>query len=220
LTTNFKPSVFFIKNDLDEFREQLPISPADSIENYQITPLTYLDEQNKIIKTLDNALPIEYHAWEKSIIYHSNMINLSKTEETGWIPTRDCRTLATYQKEILGEFNIYKPKYINPQQNSTVFEIPIEPHMIPIRKEKTTIHKKMNPLKNNKESRLHRTRNVLARVGLTGVLPDNQDDSHYRHHHHHHDKYKETIKIKSTNFWNLSNDFYYDLNTEQDFQSK
>ncbi|CAF0789128.1 unnamed protein product [Adineta steineri] len=245
----------------DEFREQLPISPTDSIENYQITPLTYFDEQNKMIKTFDNALPIEYRAWEKSIIYHSNMINLSKTEETGWIPTRDCRTLATYQKEILGEFNIfkfrnihiddrnrainwhsifpfndsiilknimdnhnfqfdlnYKPKYINPQQNSTVFEIPIEPHMIPIRKEKTTIHKRINSLKNNKESRLHRTRNVLARVGLTGVLPDNHDDSHY--HHHHHDKYKETIKIKSTNFWNLSNDFYYDLNTEQDFQSK
>ncbi|CAF0825744.1 unnamed protein product [Adineta steineri] len=92
----------------DEFREQLPISPADSIENYQITPLTYFDEQNKIIETFDNALPIEYHAWEKSIIYHSNMINLSKTEETGWIPTRDCRTLATYQKEILSEFNIFK----------------------------------------------------------------------------------------------------------------
>ncbi len=48
-------------------------------------------------------LPIEYHSWENSIIYHSNSINPSKTEDIGWIPTRDCRTLASYQKEILGE---------------------------------------------------------------------------------------------------------------------
>ena len=46
------------------------------------------------------------------------------------------------------------------------------------------------------------------------MLPDNHDD------YHRNDKHKETIKIKSTSFWNLSNDCYYDLNTEQDFLSK
>ena len=67
-----------------------------------------------------------------------------------------------------------------------------------------------------KESRLHRTRNVLARAGLIGVLPDNNDD----HYHYHRDKCKENLKIKSISFWNLSNDFYYDQNIEQDFLSK
>jgi len=61
------------------------------------------------------------------------------------------------------------------------------------------------------ENRLHRTRNVLAHAGLTGVLPD--DD-------HHRDKSKENFKTKSISFWNLSNDIYYDFNNEQDFLSK
>jgi hypothetical protein len=47
-------------------------------------------------------------------------------------------------------------------------------------------------------------------VGLTGVLPDD----------HHRDKYKENVKIQRISFWNLSNDFYYDVNSEQDFLSK
>jgi hypothetical protein len=60
------------------------------------------------------------------------------------------------------------------------------------------------------ESRLHRTRNVLARAGLTGILPDD----------HHRDKSKENFKTKSISFWNLSNDIYYDFNNQQDFLSK
>jgi hypothetical protein len=63
------------------------------------------------------------------------------------------------------------------------------------------------------EIRLHRTRNVLARAGLIGVLPDEHND-------HHRDKHKENVKTKSISFWNLSNDFYYDSNTDQDFLSK
>ncbi len=60
------------------------------------------------------------------------------------------------------------------------------------------------------ESRLHRTRNVLVRAGLVGVLSDD----------HHRDKYKENLETKSISFWNLSNDIYYDFNNKQDFLSK
>ncbi|CAF1216007.1 unnamed protein product [Rotaria sordida] len=236
----------------------------NSTESYETKPLLYSDEQNEILTIFDNVLPIEYHSWENSIIYHSNTINTLKTDETGWIPTRECRTLATYQKEILGrnvdfientrfddhdramnwysifpftdtvilknmmdnknfQFDLnYKAKYINPQQDPTVMELPIEPPVIPIRKEKTTTHSNINSLKNNKENRLRRTRNVLARAGLIGILPDTHDDYHHHHHHHHHyrDKNKEDIKVKSVSFWNLSNDFYYDFNVEQEFLSK
>ncbi|CAF1507175.1 unnamed protein product, partial [Rotaria sordida] len=215
----------------------------NSTESYETKPLLYSDEQNEILTIFDNVLPIEYHSWENSIIYHSNTINTLKTDETGWIPTRECRTLATYQKEILGrnvdfienirfddhdramnwysifpftdtvilknmmdnknfQFDLnYKAKYINPQQDPTVMELPIEPPVIPIRKEKTTTHSNINSLKNNKENRLRRTRNVLARAGLIGILPDTHDDYHHHHHHHHHhhyrDKNKEDIKVKS-----------------------
>ncbi len=33
------------------FREQLPMPPSHSTENYQVKPLTYSDEQNEIMKT-------------------------------------------------------------------------------------------------------------------------------------------------------------------------
>ncbi|CAF4441401.1 unnamed protein product [Rotaria magnacalcarata] len=86
----------------DSFREQQPIFLPDPIEICETQPLPYRDEENEIIKAFDNILPIEYREWENSIVYHSNTITLLKTEETGWIPTRECQTLATYQKEILG----------------------------------------------------------------------------------------------------------------------
>ena len=57
---------------------------------------------------------------------------------------------------------------------------------------------------------MHRTRHVLARAGLIGVLPDD----------HRRDKQKEPLKIKPISIWNLSNDFYYDSNIEQDFLAK
>ncbi|CAF4278612.1 unnamed protein product, partial [Rotaria sordida] len=76
----------------DIFREQLPIMLPDSTESYETKPLLYSDEQNEILTIFDNVLPIEYHSWENSIIYHSNTINTLKTDETGWIPTRECRT--------------------------------------------------------------------------------------------------------------------------------
>ncbi|CAF4558936.1 unnamed protein product [Rotaria sp. Silwood1] len=223
------------------FREQLPILLPDSTENYETKPLLYSNEQNEILKTFDDVLPIEYQSWENSIIYHSNTVNPLKTEETGWIPTRECRTLASYQKEILGRnvdfientrfddhdramnwysifpfTDAYKAKYINPQQDPTVIELQIEPPVVPIRKEKPTTHSNVNSLKNNKENRLRRTRNVLARAGLIGILPDARDDYHHNNPH----KKKEDIKVKSVSFWNLSNDFYYDFNIEQEFLSK
>ncbi|CAF2370191.1 unnamed protein product [Rotaria sp. Silwood2] len=230
----------------DTFREQLPIVLPDPAENYETKPLLYSDEQNEIPKIFDNILPIEYHSWENSIIYHSNTINPLQTEETGWIPTRECRTLGAYQKEILDDhdramnwysifpftdtvilknlmdnknfqFDLnYKAKYINPQQDPTVMELPIELPVVPIRKEKPTTHSNINSLKNNKENRLRRTRNVLARAGLVGILPD----AHDNYHHYYRDKNKQDIKIKSVSFWNLSNDFYYDFNVEQEFPSK
>lgn len=64
-----------------------------------------------------------------------------------------------------------------------------------------------------KESRLHRTRNVLARAGLLGVLPEEKEEIHR-------DEFRTKVKIKSTNFWNLSNDHHYDSTGEQDFLSK
>jgi hypothetical protein len=60
---------------------------------------------------------------------------------------------------------------------------------------------------------LHRTRNVLARAGLLGVLPEENEEI-YR------EKPKMRSKNRSTSFWNLSNDFHYDVNTEQEFRSK
>ncbi|UJR15997.1 hypothetical protein I4U23_002915 [Adineta vaga] len=258
LSSNFHPAVIFIKNDLDLFREQLPIVPAATTEDYSTKPLTYCPNEEKYIFDIFNhILPIEYHAWENSIVRHSNAINPSKSEEMGWIPTRECRTMATYQKEVLGrnvdymeniryddrnrvinwysifplndavilknlsdnenfQFDLnYKLKYVNLQQDFTVSELSNELAANSTRKEKVTTQKKFNSFKHNKESRLHRTRNVLARVGLSGVLPDNHDDFY-----HHYDKYKETIKPKPISFWNLSNDFYYDCNSEQSFFSK
>ncbi|CAM4921120.1 unnamed protein product [Rotaria socialis] len=242
----------------DSFREQQPIFLPDPIEICETQPLPYRDEENEIIKAFDNILPIDYREWENSIVYHSNAITLLKTEETGWIPTRECQTLATYQKEILGrnvdfieniryddhdramnwysifpftdavilknlmdyknfQFDLnHKAKYINPQQDPTVTEVPMEPRVTAIRKEKLPTRSKSNSLKSNKERRLRRTRNVLARAGLTSILPDVHDE----HQHHSHDKNTEDIKVKPVSFWNLSNDFYYDFNNEEETLSK
>ena len=65
-----------------------------------------------------------------------------------------------------------------------------------------------------KENRLHRTRHVLARAGLVGVLPDHPSANTHR------EKYKENVKTTSISRWNLSNDLEYDASNEHDGVSK
>jgi hypothetical protein len=54
----------------------------------------------------NETLPIEYLAWEKAIVNHSSMINVPMSDDTGWIPTRQCRTLTAYRRDILGKIII------------------------------------------------------------------------------------------------------------------
>ncbi|CAF1078345.1 unnamed protein product, partial [Adineta ricciae] len=251
-------SVVHIKNELDLFREQQPVLPSASQEIYITKPLIHsIKEENEIFNTLNNTLPVEYQSWENLIIRHSNAIKPVPFEETAWIPSHEYRTMAAYQKEILGrntdymenlryddrnritnwysifplndavilknlsdnqnfQFDLnHKLKYVNPQQDLTVTELAIEPSVLSTRKEKVVFQKKIHSFKHNKESRLHRTRNVLARVGLSGFLPDNHNECYS-----HNKNYNESTKSKTISFWNLSNDLHYDDNCEQSFVTK
>lgn len=63
------------------------------------------------------------------------------------------------------------------------------------------------------ETRLNRTRTVLARAGLSEILPEEKNETNG----------ERTInrkKVKSTSFWNLSNDSFYDANVDRDPSAK